>query len=50
MASLEILDPEFRAAVSALDAGDVDGLEDLLAAHPRLAGDRLAAAAGGESG
>lgn len=37
----EILDPLFREAVSAIDAGDVTTLERLLAAHPRLVRDRL---------
>jgi peptide-methionine (S)-S-oxide reductase len=37
----EILDPLFREAVSAIDAGDVSELERLLAAHPRLVRDRL---------
>ncbi len=32
----EILDPLFREAVSAIDAGDVSALERLLAAHPSL--------------
>src|SRR5262245_34760239 len=36
-----ILDSLFREAVSAIDAGDVATLERLLAAHPRLARDRL---------
>ncbi|MDQ5858055.1 MAG: ankyrin repeat domain-containing protein [Acidobacteriota bacterium] len=34
------MDPIFREAVSAIDAGDVDGLEHLLAAHPELVRDR----------
>jgi len=33
----------FRSAVSAVDAGDVPGLERLLAAHPELASERLEA-------
>jgi peptide-methionine (S)-S-oxide reductase len=37
----EILDPLFREAVSAIDAGDVRALEGLLAAHPELVCDRL---------
>jgi len=37
----DILDPLFREAVSAIDAGDVSALERLLAAHPRLLRDRL---------
>ncbi len=35
------LDPLFREAVAAIDAGDVTTLERLLAAHPRLVHDRL---------
>src|SRR6185503_13827449 len=31
----------FHQAVTAIDAGDVDGLQLLLAAHPRLVSDRL---------
>jgi hypothetical protein len=37
----EILDPLFREAVSAIDAGDVSALERLLAMHPQLVRDRL---------
>lgn len=37
----EILDPLFREAVSAMDAGDVATLERLLTKHPRLVRDRL---------
>ena len=37
----ENLDPLFREAVSAIDAGDVSALERLLAAHPRLVRERL---------
>jgi Ankyrin repeats (3 copies) len=37
----EILDPLFREAVSAIDAGDVSTLERLLAAHPELVRDRI---------
>jgi peptide-methionine (S)-S-oxide reductase len=37
----ETLDSLFREAVSAIDAGDVTALEQLLAAHPRLVRDRL---------
>ena len=37
----EILDPLFREAVSAIDAGDVSALEHLLATHPKLVRDRL---------
>lgn len=36
-----IADPLFREAVGAIDAGDVAGLERLLAVHPRLVRDRL---------
>src|ERR1051326_3087409 len=39
----EILDSLFRQAVAAIDAGDVPGLEGLLAEHPRLVRDRLTA-------
>lgn len=35
-----IADPAFAAAVAALDAGDLDGLGELLRRHPRLATDR----------
>lgn len=35
------LDASFREAVSAIDAGDVDTLERLVAAHPALVRDRL---------
>jgi hypothetical protein len=38
---LEILDPRFREAVSAIDAGDVSALDRLLAAHPELVRDRI---------
>lgn len=41
MTELEPLDPLFRDAVAAIDAGDVATLERLLAAHPRLVRDRL---------
>lgn len=44
----EILDPLFREAVSAIDAGDVSALERLLAAHPELVRDRLEEGEGGE--
>jgi peptide-methionine (S)-S-oxide reductase len=37
----EIPDPQFREAVSAIDAGDVSALERLLAAHPELVRDRI---------
>ncbi|MEX2282894.1 MAG: ankyrin repeat domain-containing protein [Gemmatimonadota bacterium] len=37
------LDAAFQAAVAAIDAGDVDALERLLAAHPELARERLTA-------
>jgi RNA polymerase sigma factor (sigma-70 family) len=37
----ENLDPLFRTAVSAIDAGDVSALERLLAVHPRLLRERL---------
>jgi peptide-methionine (S)-S-oxide reductase len=37
----EISDARFREAVSAIDAGDVSTLEGLLAAHPKLVGERL---------
>ena len=36
-----ILDPLFRDAVAAIDAGDLPGLERLLAAHPALVVERL---------
>ena len=36
-----IADPPFRAAVAAVDAGDVRALDALLAAHPELVRDRL---------
>jgi catechol 2,3-dioxygenase-like lactoylglutathione lyase family enzyme len=36
-----ILDPLFREAVSAIDAGDVSALNRLLAANPRLVRDRI---------
>ena len=41
---MSVADPEsdaFYQAVAAIDAGDVDRLQLLLAAHPRLASDRL---------
>jgi len=41
MTAPELLDPLFREAVAAIDAGDVGTLERLLAAHPRLVRDRL---------
>ncbi len=41
MGNLDILDPLFRAAVIAIDAGDVSALEALLATHPKLVRDRL---------
>jgi len=37
----ELFDPQFREAVSAIDAGDVTTLERLLAEHPQLIRDRL---------
>jgi peptide-methionine (S)-S-oxide reductase len=46
MNDLEIRDPLFREAVSAVDAGDVSALERLLEAHPRLVRDRLDAGEG----
>ena len=36
-----LADPLFREAIGAIDAGDISGLERLLAAHPRLVHDRL---------
>ncbi len=36
------LDAHFREAVAAIDAGDVSGLERLIAAHPALVRERLA--------
>ncbi len=39
----EVLDELFRLAVSAIDAGDVAGIERLVAEHPRLLRDRLEA-------
>ena len=39
--SQEALDQLFRETVSAIDAGDVSALEQLLAAHPRLVRERL---------
>ncbi len=39
----EVLDELFRLAVSAIDAGDVAGIERLVADHPRLLRDRLEA-------
>lgn len=41
MSGPEIADPLFRAAVAAIDTGDVPALERLLAAQPRLLCDRL---------
>jgi peptide-methionine (S)-S-oxide reductase len=41
MDNSKTLDPLFREAASAIDAGDVTTLERLLAAHPRLVRDRL---------
>lgn len=41
MTAGEALDPLFRAAVAAIDAGDIAALERLLASHPRLVCDRL---------
>ena len=41
MDNLEIPDPVFREAVSAIDAGDVNALEHLLATQPRLVRDRI---------
>jgi peptide-methionine (S)-S-oxide reductase len=41
MNNFESLDLLFREAVSAVDAGDVNALERLLATHPRLVRDRL---------
>ncbi len=41
MQSFDNLDQLFRAAVSAIDAGDVSVLEQLLTAHPRLVRERL---------
>jgi peptide-methionine (S)-S-oxide reductase len=41
MNDLEIRDPLFQEAVSAIDAGNVSALERLLEAHPRLARERL---------
>ena len=41
MDNAESLDVLFREAVSAIDAGDVAGLERQLTAHPNLARDRL---------
>src|SRR5262245_23148040 len=37
----KLLDELFRRAVAAIDAGDADALERLLAEHPRLVRDRL---------
>lgn len=39
--NVEIADPLFREAVSAIDAGDVEALRRLLAAHPELVRDRV---------
>jgi hypothetical protein len=36
-----LTDPRFRDAVAALDAGDLAGLECVLAEHPELVGERL---------
>lgn len=33
---VRILDPLFRAAVDAMDGGDIDGLRELLRSHPKL--------------
>lgn len=44
----EIPDPLFREAVAAIDAGDVDALERLLAEHPKLVRDRLGDGYGGD--
>ena len=41
MTAPDALDPRFREAVAAIDAGDVAALERLLAADPRLARERL---------
>jgi peptide-methionine (S)-S-oxide reductase len=41
MEPFPITDPQFHQAVAALDAGDGDALERLLAEHPRLLRDRL---------
>ncbi len=41
MDEAERLDARFRQAVSAIDAGDLESLDRLLAAHPELARDRL---------
>lgn len=41
MADPDLLDSRFCEAVSAIDAGDVATLEQLLASHPRLLRDRL---------
>src|SRR3712207_6449114 len=43
MDDAETLDTLFQEAVSAIDTGDVTTLERLLAAHPRLVHERLAA-------
>jgi hypothetical protein len=43
MPTLDSPDDRFRAAVEAMDAGDVPRLEALLVAHPGLAGERLEA-------
>jgi len=40
MTGFAIPDPEFAAAVAAMDAGDVATLDALLAQHPRLLVDR----------
>ena len=44
MSDPALRDELFRAAVAAIDAGDVTGLEQLLVAHPTLACERLSAA------
>lgn len=43
MTDPETFDARFREAVQTIDAGDVAGLERLLAAHPELASERLSA-------
>lgn len=43
MTDAEFLDSLFQQAVSAIDAGDVDSLERVLAQHPRLVRERLTA-------
>jgi Ankyrin repeats (3 copies) len=49
MDNLDISNPLFREAVSAIDTGDVGALERLLAAHPELVRDRLEEEEGGEA-